>query len=154
MCSGCKSRRKERLTTNFHREPCAVHREVWGEASVAACAGRAIEPRNNPYWVCRDTPSYRRQHFLAAIGEAKEGPPGSKNHGTYRSTSSGPGRSSNRPVVVRGRRGKKGKTEANDERFEEVRFGHSSYEAGEQRAATSSGVRGAKGRSREEFGQP
>ncbi len=37
------------------------------------------------------------------IGEAKEGIPGSKNHGTCRSTSSGPGRSSDRPAVVRGR---------------------------------------------------
>ena len=31
---------------HFHREPCVGHREVSGEASVAACAGRAIEPRN------------------------------------------------------------------------------------------------------------
>ena len=31
---------------HFHPEPCAGHREVSGEASVGACAGRAIEPRN------------------------------------------------------------------------------------------------------------
>ena len=32
---------------HFHREPCAGHREVSGEASVAACTGRAIEPRKS-----------------------------------------------------------------------------------------------------------
>ena len=31
---------------HFHREPCAGHREVSGEASAAACAGRAIETGN------------------------------------------------------------------------------------------------------------
>ena len=28
---------------HFHREPCVGHREVSGEASVAACMGRAME---------------------------------------------------------------------------------------------------------------
>ena len=32
---------------HFHREPCAGHREVSGEASVAACTGRAKEPRKS-----------------------------------------------------------------------------------------------------------
>ena len=32
---------------HFHREPCVGHREVSGESSVAACAGRAIEPRKS-----------------------------------------------------------------------------------------------------------
>ena len=36
------SRRKERVTCNFHREPCAGHREVSGEASAAACMGQAF----------------------------------------------------------------------------------------------------------------
>ena len=53
---------------HFHPEPCAGHREVSGEASVGACAGRAIEPRNAVYRMCRDCPNDRRQHFTAALG--------------------------------------------------------------------------------------
>ena len=53
---------------HFHSEPCAGHREVPGEASVGACAGRAIEPRNAVYRMCRDCPNDRRQHFTAALG--------------------------------------------------------------------------------------
>ena len=53
---------------HFHREPCACHREVSGEASVAACAGQAIEPRNRLCRMRRDFPGNRRQHFSAAIG--------------------------------------------------------------------------------------
>ena len=53
---------------HFHPEPCAGHREVPGEASVGACAGRAIEPRNAVYRMCRDCPNDRRQHFTAALG--------------------------------------------------------------------------------------
>ena len=41
--------RKGKVATTFHREPCAGHREVSGEASAAACAGQAIEPRNTCY---------------------------------------------------------------------------------------------------------
>ena len=36
---------KEKANHHFHREPCGGHREVFGEASVAACVGMAIEPR-------------------------------------------------------------------------------------------------------------
>ena len=53
---------------HFHREPCACHREVSGEASVAACAGQAIEPRNRLCRMRRDFPGNRRQHFSAAFG--------------------------------------------------------------------------------------
>ena len=53
---------------HFHREPCACYREVSGEASVAACAGQAIEPRNRLYRMRRDLPGNRRQHFSAALG--------------------------------------------------------------------------------------
>ena len=53
---------------HFHREPCACHREVSGEASVAACAGQAIEPRNRLCRMRRDFPGNRRQHFTAALG--------------------------------------------------------------------------------------
>ena len=68
----------------------------------AACAGRAIKP-DIPGRMCRDCPNDRRQHFLAALGWAKEGMPGSKNPGTHGSTSSGPERSSDRPAIERGR---------------------------------------------------
>ena len=58
---------RKRRTTNFHREPCAGHREVSGEASAAACMGRAIEPRNFAFRMCRDRRSNRRQHFQAVM---------------------------------------------------------------------------------------
>ena len=44
--SRCKSGRKEGVTSHFRREPCACHREVSGEVSVAVRVGRASEHRN------------------------------------------------------------------------------------------------------------
>ena len=99
--AGVSSAERKQGSHHFHREPRAGHREVSGEASVAACAGRAIKP-DIPGRMCRDCPNDRRQHFLAALGWAKEGIPGSKNPGTHGSTSSGPERSSDRPAIERG----------------------------------------------------
>ena len=42
--------RGEGLATHSHREPCVCHREVAGEASVAAQTGRANEHRNALIW--------------------------------------------------------------------------------------------------------
>ena len=58
-----------------------------------------------PTWM-PDAPSllnWAKATPTSRIGEAKWGIPGSKNHGTFRSTSSGPGRSSDCPAVERGR---------------------------------------------------
>ena len=49
---------------------------------------------------------------------------------------------------------KKESSETNDEKPREVRLGHSSYEAGEQGAATLCGASGAKGRGQGKFGKP
>jgi len=116
MCRGWKSLGEERPTTNFQREPCAGYREVPGEASVAACAGRIIEPRNRHHRVRRDCLKGRRRHPPTDMGEVKWSTPGSGNHGTYRSMLSGSEISSGRPASMRGREVKEGNpwTEMND----------------------------------------
>ena len=93
----------------------------------------------------------RRQHSSSRFGEARRGSAGSGNQGTRRSSPPGPGRSSGRPAVVRGRSGKEGKPRANDEQPGEVRPVHSSCEACEQRAATPGGAGGANGWGRGKF---
>ena len=118
----------------------------------AESAGRAIEPRK----VKSDAPRRRlrrRPHFRAAMVRRRKASRG-RNHGTHGNTPSGPGRSSSRPAVARGRNGKEGKPKDKDERLEEVRLGHSSKETGEQRAARPGGAGGAKGRGQGKFGTP
>lgn len=56
-----------------------------------------------------------------------------------------------RPVAPQ-RKG--GISQTNDERFEEVRFGHTSDESGEQRSCGVGGAKEAKGRTQEQSGRP
>ena len=119
----------------------------------AAGAGRAIEPRNLTQPECRGCHMGRRQHPPSRFGEARRGSAGSENHGTCRSSPPGPGRSSGRPAVVRGRNAKEVSV-SRDERSEEIRFGHSSDESGEQGPFGACGAGGAKGRTQGESGKP
>ena len=70
--SRCKSGGKEGVTSHFRREPCACHREVSGEVSVAVRVGRASEHRNRCLPECRDFLRGRRQHwpsvFVRTVG--------------------------------------------------------------------------------------
>lgn len=95
----------------------------------------------------------RRPHPPAVFGEAKRGPAASKTHGMHVCTLPGPGRSSSRPAVMRGRQGK-GEPVTDDERLEEVRLGRSSEEAGEQGAVRPGGAGGAKARAQGKSARP
>ena len=50
---------------HFHPEPCAGHREVSGEASVGACAGRAIGA--NPNRNYSQNERFRAELFVAVL---------------------------------------------------------------------------------------
>ena len=73
----------EGLANHDDREPCVGSREGAGEASVAARAGRAIEPRNHRVRGADAVYESGRQHRQRRYREPLVGPARSENHGMY-----------------------------------------------------------------------
>jgi len=73
----------EGLANHDDREPCAGAREGAGEASVAARAGQAIEPRNHRVRGADAVYGSGRQHRQQRYRELLVGPARSENHGMY-----------------------------------------------------------------------
>ena len=73
----------EGLANHDDREPCAGAREGAGEASVAARAGRAIEPRNHRVRGADAVYESGRQHCQQRYRELLAGPARSENQGMY-----------------------------------------------------------------------
>jgi hypothetical protein len=73
----------EGLANHDDREPCVGAREGGGEASVAARAGRAIEPRNHRVRGADAVYGSGRQHRQRRYRESLVGPARSENHGMY-----------------------------------------------------------------------
>ena len=73
----------EGLATHDDREPCVGAREGAGEASVAARAGRAIEPRNHRVRGADVVYENGRPHRQQRYRELLVGPARSENHGMY-----------------------------------------------------------------------
>src|SRR5487761_1114263 len=73
----------EGLANHDDREPCAGAREGAGEASVAARAGQAIEPRNHRVRGADAVYEAGRQHRQRRYRESRAGPARSENHGMY-----------------------------------------------------------------------
>lgn len=73
----------EGLANHDDREPCAGAREGAGEASVAARAGQAIEPRNHRVRGADAVYGSGRQHRQRRYRESLAGPARSENHGMY-----------------------------------------------------------------------
>ena len=73
----------EGLANHDDREPCAGAREGAGEASVAARAGRAIEPRNHRVRGADAVYGSGRQHRQQRYRELLAGPARSENQGMY-----------------------------------------------------------------------
>ncbi len=140
--------------TAFLREPCVGSREGAGEASVAARMGGANEHRKYDDPGCRGFPIGRRQHRRHRFGEMPASPAVSENPYTSVRLLLGPWeifKLSRRSW--RDRVGKE-KPEAYDERLEEVGWGRTTWEGGEQGSVSSCGVAGGKGPNQGEFGTP
>ena len=73
----------EGLANHDDREPCAGAREGAGEASVAARAGQAIEPRNHRVRGADAVYEAGRQHRQQRYRELLAGPARSENQGMY-----------------------------------------------------------------------
>ena len=73
----------EGLANHDDREPCVGIREGAGEASVAARAGQAIEPRNHRVRGADAVYEAGRQHRQQRYRELLAGPARSENHGMY-----------------------------------------------------------------------
>jgi hypothetical protein len=73
----------EGLATHDDREPCAGAREGAGEASVAARAGQAIEPRNHRVRGADAVYESGRQYCQQRYREVLAGPARSENQGMY-----------------------------------------------------------------------
>jgi hypothetical protein len=73
----------EGLASHDGREPCAGICEGSGEASVAARAGRAIEPRNHRVRGADAVYESGRQHCRRRYRELLVDPARSENHGMY-----------------------------------------------------------------------
>ena len=73
----------EGLANHDDREPCVGAREGAGEASVAARAGRAIEPRNHRVRGANAVYGSGRQHRQRRYRESLAGPARSENQGMY-----------------------------------------------------------------------
>ena len=73
----------EGLANHDDREPCAGAREGAGEASVAARAGQAIEPRNHRVRGADAVYEAGRQHRQQRYRESLAGPARSENQGMY-----------------------------------------------------------------------
>jgi hypothetical protein len=73
----------EGLANHDNREPCVGAREGAGEASVAARAGRAIEPRNPRVRGADAVYGSGRQHCQRRYRESLAGPARSENQGMY-----------------------------------------------------------------------
>ena len=73
----------EGLANHDDREPCVGSREGAGEASVAARAGRAIEPRNPRVRGADAVYGSGRQHRQRRYRESLAGPARSENQGMY-----------------------------------------------------------------------
>ena len=73
----------EGLANHDDREPCAGAREGAGEASVAARAGQAIEPRNHRVRGANAVYEAGRQHRQQRYRESLAGPARSENQGMY-----------------------------------------------------------------------
>ena len=73
----------EGLANHDDREPCVGAREGAGEASVAARAGRAIEPRNHGVRGADVVYGNGRQHRQQRYRELLAGPARSENHGMH-----------------------------------------------------------------------
>ena len=73
----------EGLANHDDREPCVGIREGAGEASVAARAGRAIEPRNHRIRGADAVYESGRQHRRQRYRELLAGPARSENQGMY-----------------------------------------------------------------------
>ena len=73
----------EGLANHDDREPCVGAREGTGEASVAARAGRAIEPRNHRVRGADDVYEIGRPHRQQRYRELVTDPARSENHCMY-----------------------------------------------------------------------
>jgi len=73
----------EGLANHDDREPCVGSREGAGEASVAARAGQAIEPRNHRVRGADAVYGSGRQHRQQRYCELLVGPARSENQGMY-----------------------------------------------------------------------
>ena len=73
----------EGLANHDDREPCVGAREGAGEASVAARAGQAIEPRNHRVRGADAVYGSGRQHRQQRYRELLVGPARSENHGMH-----------------------------------------------------------------------
>ena len=73
----------EGLANHDDREPCVGAREGAGEASVAARAGQAIEPRNHRVRGADAVYEAGRQHRQRRYRESLAGPARSENQGMY-----------------------------------------------------------------------
>lgn len=76
----------EGVATHDDREPCVGAREGAGEASVAARAGRAIEPRNQGNRGADVVSMIGRQHRRQRFRELSADPARSENQGVYGSS--------------------------------------------------------------------
>ena len=101
----------EGLANHDDREPCAGAREGAGEASVAARAGQAMEPRNHGVRGAGAVCGSGRQHRQRRYRESLAGPARSENQGMYgtsmRENREVP-RSPVRPVTGRAAQGRPG----------------------------------------------
>ena len=104
--SGCKSRVMKLKPSAYLREPCVAIREDGHEASVAVRVARDIEHRKSYSLGRRGFLQGRRQHVRHRYGETANRPTVSKTPWTHVRILLGPGTSSTRPAVVRGRKGK------------------------------------------------
>src|SRR5664279_1519905 len=135
-------------------ESCVDDPQGRGEALTGACAGRAIEPRNQGFGV--PTLSQGRKALsLVALARVARGPRAVKEPGHAQNLHARrTGRSHDCPPTRRGA-GRSGKAMpyARDERLWEVGQPHSTCEAAEQGRESGCGGGGGKGAGRGEHGQ-
>ena len=133
-------------------EPCAVDREVGGEASAGGGIGQPLS-RERLLSRTPTTSLCRKAMRAVAIAIGRSGPAWSETLACAQAPRAGTGRSlahlgRKRRRIASGRRG----AVAGDERAGEVRLRHSSREANERSRATGRGAGGAKGGDRRECG--
>jgi len=87
----------EGVATHGDREPCVGVRKGAGEASVAARAGRAIEPRNHGIRGADVVYGNGRQHRQQRFRELLVGSARSENRGMHGTSCARTGRSRARP---------------------------------------------------------
>src|SRR5664280_2829662 len=135
-------------------ESCVDDPQGRGEALTGACAGRAIEPRNQGFGV--PTLSQGRKATIAGGASAsRQGTPrGQRTRACTEPPCARTGRSHDCPPTRRGA-GRSGKAMpyARDERLWEVGQPHSTCEAAEQGRESGCGGGGGKGAGRGEHGQ-